>query len=37
MPNKPAQFRLINVKSYYNEKSKYNNIKNKLLDNKFKT
>ena len=30
------QFRLINIKLYYNEKNKYNNIKNKFLNNKFK-
>jgi len=33
--NKFVKFRLINIKLYYNKKSKYNNIENKFLDNKF--
>ena len=33
--NKFAQFQLINIKLYYNEENKYNNIKNKFLNNKF--
>ena len=35
MLNKPTQFQLINIKLYYNEKNKYNNIENKFLNNKF--
>jgi len=34
--NEFAKFQLINVKLYYNEKSKYNNIKNKFLNDKIK-
>ena len=35
MPNEPARFRLTNIKPYYNEEGKYNNIKNEHSNNKF--
>ena len=35
MLNKFMKFQLINIKLYYNKKNKYNNIKNKFLNNKF--
>ena len=34
--NEFAKFQLINIKLYYNEENKYNNIKNKFLNNEFK-
>jgi len=37
MPNELARFRLINVKLYYNEEGKHNNVENELLDNEFGT
>jgi len=37
MLNKFTQFKLINIKLYYNKENKYNNIEKKLLNNKFKT
>ena len=36
MLNKFVKFQLINIKLYYNEKNKYNNIENKFLNDKFK-